>query len=353
MATKQQKIAALWKACFNDTDDFIRFYFDKKYRDENALLYEENSEALAALQMLPYPMTWAGTTLNASYISGACTLDKARNRGIMTRLLGEAFRQMRQKGIDISFLIPAEPWLYGYYGKTGYSPVFTYSVETLPASGTSPATRHKCHSPEAYSEELITAYYPYFAAKMAARPCCIQHPEDDFAALLQDLYASGGRLLAVRNPETGKPAGIALALPTPKEIYIPEILSDTEAVRQSLLQYAGELWPGKDVTCKKPFTEGQPAQGGMARIINAPALLARYAAHNGGQAFTLRLTDSRIPENDGFYTISGGKCVKTQNTTEKADLTMNIAGLTEALFCGSPESARFPQQHPFMSLMFD
>ena len=46
----------LWRRCFEDTDEFIRFYFERKYSNANSLIYEENGKALSALQMLPYPM---------------------------------------------------------------------------------------------------------------------------------------------------------------------------------------------------------------------------------------------------------------------------------------------------------
>ena len=62
----------LWRRCFEDTDEFIRFYFERKYSDANSLIYEENGKALSALQMLPYPMRWENVTVDTSYISGAC-----------------------------------------------------------------------------------------------------------------------------------------------------------------------------------------------------------------------------------------------------------------------------------------
>ena len=53
---KKQQVMELWRRCFEDTDEFIRFYFERKYSDANSLIYEENGKALSALQMLPYPM---------------------------------------------------------------------------------------------------------------------------------------------------------------------------------------------------------------------------------------------------------------------------------------------------------
>ena len=53
---KKQQVMELWRRCFEDTDEFIRFYFERKYSDANSLIYEENGKSLSALQMLPYPM---------------------------------------------------------------------------------------------------------------------------------------------------------------------------------------------------------------------------------------------------------------------------------------------------------
>ena len=69
---KKQAVMELWRLCFDDTEEFIRFYFEKKYREENALVFwDEQGAAIAALQMPPYPMTFAGRQIVAGYISGA------------------------------------------------------------------------------------------------------------------------------------------------------------------------------------------------------------------------------------------------------------------------------------------
>ena len=86
----------------------IQFYFAHKYNNENALVYEENGEVLSALLMLPYPMKWQDTVIQTAYISGACTQEKARNQGFMTKLLQTAFHQMYKRKIALSTLIPAE-----------------------------------------------------------------------------------------------------------------------------------------------------------------------------------------------------------------------------------------------------
>ena len=54
---KKQQVMELWRRCFEDTDEFIRFYFERKYSDANSLIYEENGKAL---EHVPYPMSATG-----------------------------------------------------------------------------------------------------------------------------------------------------------------------------------------------------------------------------------------------------------------------------------------------------
>ena len=57
--------------CFDDTEEFIQFYFDKKYKEENALVYwDEQGAAIAALQTPLYPMTFGVTQIVTGYFGG-------------------------------------------------------------------------------------------------------------------------------------------------------------------------------------------------------------------------------------------------------------------------------------------
>ena len=104
----KREVMELWRVCFDDTEEFIQFYFDKKYKDENALVYwDEQGAAIAALQTTLCPMTFGETKIITGYISGACTHPLARARGVMTKLLREAFYVMRGKKIPVSTLIKA------------------------------------------------------------------------------------------------------------------------------------------------------------------------------------------------------------------------------------------------------
>lgn len=144
-----EQLKSLWKSLFGDTEAFISLFFHEVVRDENIRVLEEKGRILSALYMLPYPFRIWNQEVTASYISGAGTLPEAQGRGLMRRLLIDSFKEMERRQIPLSILIPAEPWLYGFYEKSGYATVFSYNQQVYPpkersllstTGGTSPSS---------------------------------------------------------------------------------------------------------------------------------------------------------------------------------------------------------------------
>ncbi len=114
----------IWKSVFGDSDDYIKLFFEKKYRDEETLLYVENSKVLSMLFFLRYNMKVYENIYPSGYICGAATLPEYRGKGLMDSLLKRSFDIMLKRGDFFSVLIPAEDKLYGFYSRYGYHPIF-------------------------------------------------------------------------------------------------------------------------------------------------------------------------------------------------------------------------------------
>ena len=132
-----EQLKSLWKSLFGDTEAFISLFFHEVVCEENIRVLEEKGRILSALYMLPYPFRIWNQEVTASYISGAGTLPEAQGRGLMRRLLIDSFKEMEHRQIPLSILIPAEPWLYGFYEKSGYATVFAYNQQVYPPKGRS------------------------------------------------------------------------------------------------------------------------------------------------------------------------------------------------------------------------
>ena len=92
----KEKVRKLWKLCFHDSPAFTDLYFQMRYNNEVNIAIQSGDLVIAALQMLPYPMTYCGKTIATSYVSGACTHPDFRNKGVMRELLAESFGKMHQ-----------------------------------------------------------------------------------------------------------------------------------------------------------------------------------------------------------------------------------------------------------------
>ena len=101
----REKVKNLWKLCFNDSEEFTELYFRLRYNNDINIAIQSGEEVIAALQMLPYPMTFEGEDIHTAYISGACTHPDYRNRGVMHELLSQAFARM----LHLSLIHISEP----------------------------------------------------------------------------------------------------------------------------------------------------------------------------------------------------------------------------------------------------
>ncbi len=68
------QVRDLWRLCFSaDSEEFVDLYFRMRYTEQINSAVVEDGKVIAALQRIPYPMTFAGDVVPTAYISGACT----------------------------------------------------------------------------------------------------------------------------------------------------------------------------------------------------------------------------------------------------------------------------------------
>ena len=76
----REKVKNLWKLCFNDSEEFTELYFRLRYNNDINIAIQSGEEVIAALQMLPYPMTFEGEDIHTAYISGEIGRASCRER---------------------------------------------------------------------------------------------------------------------------------------------------------------------------------------------------------------------------------------------------------------------------------
>lgn len=344
MSIKEQ-VKALWRMCFDDTEEFIELYFRLRYTDSVNHVVEQDGKVTAALQTIPYPMTYGGELLPVSYISGACTHPACRNQGAMRRLLKQVHHRMYEEGICFSTLIPAEEWLKAYYARSGYAVCFRYGVErrvinSLPEPVDNFDSRWNLRKVEPHSSDF-EAVYSFFWEQMRKRSCCIQHTSADFEVILEDLKLSGGACWAVMH--AGEPVGAVCCVPRSGHVEVKEILLDVHVPADTVLALLAVQYNKERIEVLVPSSTPL-SDLGMARVIHAETCLDRYARlHPQEKRLVCIKDDDAIPENNGCYRLASGKCRRISGTAHDC-ITYTIPELTEWLLGG---------EAPYMSLMLN
>ena len=277
-----------------------------------------DGRVVSALQKLPYPITYGGRMLPASYISGACTDEGYRRRGLMGELLDQTHRAMQKEGALLGFLIPATEELATYYAKFGYTPCFRFGWETVAAQ------------PLTQEIEVVQAAEPpleYIRTRMQERPMCVQHPLADLRAVVDDMRLAGDALWEARRGTLVVAAGICRA--EADGVLLRECVYDDEAARDALIAGIAVHYGRTEIdVIQLSATEGN--YFGMARVIDVEGMLAAYAALHPEADCVIRVTDPLLTENDGCYRLAGGQCERLQAPVSVAQ-QYTIAALTDLL----------------------
>lgn len=341
MTKEKEKVKALWKLCFDDSDAFIKMYFRLRYNKEVNVSIDSGAEVISALQMIPYPMTFCEREVPTAYISGACTHPEYQGNGVMRELLSQAFTRMQQNSVLFSTLIPAEPWLFEYYTRMGYAPVFNYSEHTFLASDIQQPVETEADIEQ--TTEFQEDAYLYLNVKVAQRPCCLQHTAADFKVVLADLAITNGWVYVARQAD--QVAGIAVVYKRGDTACINELFAESDSIKDQLLYHIRQASGNEKIVQLLPPTNDLPVRTlGMARIINAPGVLRLYASAHPEVEMNIALADKQLSSNNGYYYIYKGKCRISKKKFTGACQRLTIGELSEKIFA--------PLQ-PYMSLMMN
>lgn len=331
---KKNDARRLWEICFNDTKAFVDFYFNKVYKDQDTLVrYDENNNAIAHVQMLPYTLYAWGKDFEAGYISGACTKPENRKEGVMESLMKEAMVKMKERGEMISFLIPADEYLADYYDKVcSYGRVFfEKTATTLEEVMMAPAEQILPKGPIDFIMEAEECRsYPH-----------VKHTREQIRLVMEDYKMSnGGMYTFPRNMD--HPTGICFYRVEGDTLYVKDLFG-SPSVRTEMLKELMTLNHCMRLKATVPTGDKTHAfPRGMLRILDIPEFTRHYALTHNNMTIGFKIRDRQMPENSGEYYISNGKLTFKSNLNQEEGISP--AALARTLFSEDPG---------FLSLMME
>lgn len=359
--SKREEVRRIWQESFDDSPQYISMYFDRVYRDEEALLVaDEEGKSASSLLLQQYRLTFHGQEMPVGYIAGAATRRRHRGKGFMSQLMPQALATARDRGDMAVALIPANDALYYFYDAFGFAKVF-YVKEQRYTSLHQFVTERTYHTvDEIYGDHCWNA----FDKLQHQRDCYILHSRHDFENILEDNRLDGGDMVAIGIYDTDGHLSDIMAMAwgvvRDGRLVVTDCMGldhDSRTGALAALRALHSEMPILALSHPADSDGGHLAPRGMARIVNVEMCLQAIAAGNPKWEATLHITDPILAANTGCFEVRHGAVTRSDTISNhsRIDLDVDIQTLTSIVF-SSPHIGQImgiPSLRPMISLMLD
>lgn len=352
-AVENQRARKLYEEIFDeDSPAFVDYYFRVKAAENEIFVVEnEKQEILATLHLNPYEMMFCSEKVKTNYIVAVATRADCRHQGMMCSLLQASLQEMYRREETFTWLMPAAEAIYRPFG---FRFIYEKNKMTVMADVLQRAETDEdwqIHSDQEVSGDIFCeeakkedlAELACFAEKQLSKLAEVYTVHDIayFEQRMQEAECEGGRLVLIRNEN--RICGYFLALREQREAW--EIVVENAVQKQAFPAVLRWLEAGRE---KCTLTAFPKIWEQYAKSENVPAIMGRIVhlerfvrclKTKKEQEFKIRLTDSLIPENNGYFLIKtgagGGTVTKAGNLSEKKEKmfrSLDIGQLTEELF---------------------
>jgi len=325
---KRQEIKKLWSYCFADSQEFIDYYFENRYvQENNVVVMDEDGKMEASLQLNPYNLIVEDIIKKVNYTVGVSVQPESRGMGYSSMLIKDTLNLQYKNNEDISLLMPIDTKIYTKYGYSNCFYRYEFSVNLIDIKAEK--THYRCRrlDLEKFFEKDYQNFSPSLTAILEAlsdfyhtqiRPLYVYIRRDEryFINKLQELSIDGGELFLIYDGDDMK--GYMMMLPKYQQDHgmVLEMMFEDKMAFNALMgilkshitQFktvdivtpqheifnAFIKYDNKYKVSKKSFM--------MARVIDAKNILIetvkRSHLYQKDEAFSIKITDEIIEEND-------------------------------------------------------
>ncbi|GAA6326114.1 GNAT family N-acetyltransferase [Fusobacterium ulcerans] len=335
------KAEYIWKECFTDSENEVRFYFDELYRKENFLLMEDGEKEIrASLHENPYEMIMNNEKLSSFYIIAVAVSPQYRGKGYMGELIRYSLRNAREKGLDFVFLSPINTEIYRRYGFGYMSSLEKYSIsmENIPFERIDRTYEIKKVSEE---KNLYGDLIEIYKEKMKNSFAYLERDENYYRRALKEMENENGDIYIFYLEN--KAAGYISLYKREGSLEVRELFGLDKKVIESMFAFIKihkEYYP--ELIIKAPvnsnmnfYIHDQTSMEKiefpfiMGRIVNVENMLKRL--HIEDIELKISVTDKVIEENNGVYEISVYGAVSKKDRIE-SDIEIDISDLNHLIF---------------------
>ena len=329
----------LWEEVFaDDTKAFLDYYYYIKTRDNEIYVVEEDGGICSMLQLNPYTVRMEEQEFPSAYVIAVATRKEYRSRGYMGALLRTSLKEMYNRGLPFTFLMPAAEAIYTPYD---FRYIYSQDQGTL-ICGKRDGELHWKSEGVLFSdaglwdaEEMSHFFETYFADRFQV--CTVRDAAYYQTMILEQQSERGGVRLMRRD---GVLKGFyAYAGEEGLEIREPLFLSGYEEdFRNSVEELADRMQAGQQeipvYACPPEYADRRKPLI-MARIVSLRNLLsALMVPEEECVECSFAVIDPLITENSRVWKLTSGigETELHVGETEDSEGVLPVADFTELIF---------------------
>ena len=335
-------VKEIWQKCFKDEEPFLSWNFERNYKSEDTIVFEQDGNIVSTLQMASCDISLWGERVSANYISGVATLSEFRNRGIAGMLTRRAFEVGIERGQAVSLLVPFN---YNFYEKFGYKMCYKTVKATIKKENAPKlATGHKLKLCQINDETIaiLQGIYKEFCKNLNGY---VIRTDENFRLILEDVIDIFSGSLIVNKSETGDYNAYAICHFENGKLSIYEMAytdyNGYKAIMSGIWDMFNECVEAEIncplSRCGELLTTGGYNDGSkifpfaMARVLYVEKILnVLHRCGNIHEGASIGISDSIISINNGVFENVGGKFQKSDK--KDADIFMDVSVFAELAF---------------------
>lgn len=298
-------ILPLYEQCFDDTEDYKRYFFEDILPNNQIAVYEDKREIKGMLQLIPKAVNIGRNRTHCYYIYGVGTDVSERKKGIMKEIFANVLRDLYNNQECFTYLIPSSAENGEIYKKLGFEYVMDKSVgikEVIRKRATHSLVLRKADFSDLprlsiFAQSYMESNYGIFLSK----------DKEYFKNIFSLMEAENGRV----------------ELYFENRIVLGYRIGFEEEILEEVLDKSIEAlsWQGGEV---KPYA--------MARLVDIPSTLNMLGTTGVGEV-VIKLTDDILTENNGTFLMTYDRHqIQWKKTNMTPDVELTIGELTAHIF---------------------
>ena len=333
-------IKEIWNYCFDDSQSFVDYYFENKYKKQNTVVVDEGQEIVSSLQLNQYKLNLNDKIYDVSYVVGVSTFPQGRGRGYMKNIMKFTLKQLYNKNQLVSILMPIDYRLYRKYGYEHCYDQLEYSINIEDLSRFK--INGRLHKINNINVESLVDISKDFLSNLNGN---VERNEKYYKNLVKEVKSEGGHIYIHEN---NGHQGYIIYFLNGNNMFVRELFYKNIDSLKSILKFiynhntqCSKVTISAPINDKIRFILDNPKTCDikikpfmMGRVINLKGYLETLNIESNLElSVNILVEDEFISENNGIFKIElKDNKLKVDKVLETYDACFNINIITQLVF---------------------